>query len=431
MDFAAAAIERDEFGFQQQAHFTAPDVHREKGPRRAAEGGSRFPVARTGGRNYNSAVAFRDLPKEQAGVALLQRALARGRLGHAYLFSGPDPVALEAVARSVAKVLLCQQPSRSAEGAPVDCCDRCSACRRVDSGTHPDVHWIRPESKLRVITIDQVRDLSRQIFLKPHEATWKVGILMDADCLNLQAANALLKTLEEPPSRSVLMLLSSEPARLLETIVSRCMRIHFAAPAAAHPEPEIADWVRRFAELAAQTHRGVLGRYRMVDLILQRLALERDKAEADVKARWTEGPEEQPAPRPGPRAEPIDEPVGEDDGRVLAGGSEAAQKAAIEAEYRRRRDRFLGAIENWFRDVWLAQMRIEDGVRPIYPGWAATSQLAGRLTEAEALRNLGLWEELKTLLRRTNVQELLAIETAVLQLELGEGDAVERPESRS
>ncbi|MCX7866229.1 MAG: DNA polymerase III subunit [Limisphaera sp.] len=393
--------------------------------------GVRFPVARAEGTVYNSAVAFRDLPREQTGVSLLQRSLAHGRLGHAYLFTGPDPAALEPVARSLAKTLLCQQPERSAEGAPVDCCDRCSGCRRVDSGTHPDVHWVRPESKSRVITIDQVRDLSREIFLKPHEAPWKVGILVDADCLNLQAANALLKTLEEPPSRCVLMLLSAEPARLLETIVSRCMRVHFAGPGASGLDADAIEWVRRFAELAAETRRGVIDRYRMVDLILQRLAQERERAEAEVKARWTEGPEQPPGLRSGPRTEPTAEPAGEDEGpAATAGGSEAAEKAAIEAEYRRRRDRFLGAVQGWLRDVWLARLCAQEGARPFYPGWAATSHLASRLTEAEALRNLNVWEDLQNLLRRTNVQELLAIETAVLQLELGEHDAAMHLKSR-
>ncbi len=374
---------------------------------------------RRGVASIRERVAFQDLATGQAGVALLQRSLARGRLGHAYLFTGVELAELERVARTLAKTLLCQQPTRSAERMPVDCCERCSACRRVDSGAHPDVHWIRPESKLRVITIDQVRTLSREMFLKPHEAAWKVGIMVDADCLNLQAANALLKTLEEPPSRSLLVLLSREPARLLETIVSRCLRVHFASGSASWVDAELAEWVSGFAELAVQSRHGVIGRYRLVDLLLQRLAAEKDRAESEVKARWTEGPEEEPAEDSDSGVEP-ESPEGVEEGpTALKGGSEAGLKAAIEAEYRQRRQRLLSAIQAWLRDVWLVSLG-EQGVRLVYPRWQATLKLASRITHTQALQNLSVWEELQWLLRRTNVQELLALETAVLRLELGD-----------
>ena len=384
---------------------------------------------RKGVESIRERVSFQDLATGQAGVVLLQRSLARGRLGHAYLFTGVELAELERVARTLAKTLLCQQPVRSAEGAPVDCCERCSACRRVESGSHPDVHWVRPESKLRVITIDQVRDLSREMFLKPHEAAWKVGILVDADCLNLQAANALLKTLEEPPSRSLLVLLSREPARLLETIVSRCMRVHFASGSASWGDAEQAEWVRGFAELAVESRHGVIDRYRLVDLLLQRLAAERGRAESEVKARWTEGPEEEPAGDSKSGIETESSEGVEEGPTGVKGGSEAGLKAAIEAEYRQRRERLLGAIQAWLRDVWLLSLG-EQGVRLVYPHWHATLKLASRITQRQALRNLSLWEELQWLLRRTNVQELLALETAVLQLELGDPGQAAGPKGR-
>src|SRR5271170_6380223 len=161
-------------------------------------------------------MAFKDFPEQTQGVELLQRSLARGRLGHAYLFSGDQLEELESLARTLAKTLNCQNPIKQ-NGVAVDCCDECLNCRKIENGNHADIHWARPESKSRVITIDQTRDLMQQIQLKPTEAEHKVAIIVAADRLNPQAANAFLKTLEEPPAKSVLILLSTEPQRILET----------------------------------------------------------------------------------------------------------------------------------------------------------------------------------------------------------------------
>src|SRR5438876_434046 len=101
-------------------------------------------------------MSFAQFPEQQQSVNLLRRSLDRGRLAHAYLFSGTLPGELEAVARTLAKALNCQQPfGRGAAGIPLDACDQCLSCRKIESENHPDVHWIRPESKSRIITIDQ------------------------------------------------------------------------------------------------------------------------------------------------------------------------------------------------------------------------------------------------------------------------------------
>src|SRR5262245_56745502 len=116
-------------------------------------------------------MSFADFPGQQQVVQLLQRSLERGRLAHAYLFTGGDRVELEDMARVLAKTLNCARPGRrSAAGDPLDSCDQCASCRKIIETLHPDVHWVRPESKLRVVTIDQVRDLMAEIHLKPTEA---------------------------------------------------------------------------------------------------------------------------------------------------------------------------------------------------------------------------------------------------------------------
>src|SRR6476646_9056499 len=117
---------------------------------------------------------FNDFRAQQRDVKLLQRRLPRDRLAHAYLFTGGDLAELEAMARALAKTLNCEQPRRSESGGAIDNCDRCPSCRHIDEMLHPDVHWARPESKLRVVTIDQVRDLMAEVHLKPTEAVFKV-----------------------------------------------------------------------------------------------------------------------------------------------------------------------------------------------------------------------------------------------------------------
>ena len=151
-----------------------------------------------------------------------------------------------------------------------DCCDECLACRKIEHGNHADVHWARPESKSRVITIDQTRDLMREIQLKPTEAEFKVAIIVAADRLNVQAANAFLKTLEEPPPKSVLILLSTEPQRILETILSRCLRLNFSGDGKRELNPAEQEWLEHFGALAAGEQKTLLGRYRLLDVLLQK-----------------------------------------------------------------------------------------------------------------------------------------------------------------
>src|SRR6266576_2006809 len=110
-------------------------------------------------------MAFKDFPAQAQGIQLLQRSLERGRLAHAYLFIGHHLDELEAIARTLSKTLNCRQPVKKA-GVAVDCCDLCVNCRKIEHGNHADVHWVRPESKSRVVTVEQMRELMREIQLK-------------------------------------------------------------------------------------------------------------------------------------------------------------------------------------------------------------------------------------------------------------------------
>lgn len=342
-------------------------------------------------------MAWTDFADARQSVALLRRSLERGRLGHAYLFAGDSMDTLEGVARELALTVNCTSPAEvSRDGLPVAACGRCSSCRRTREALHPDVHWLRPESKTRVLRIEQVRDLINAVQLKPTEARYKVGILVAADRLNASASNAFLKTLEEPPPSSLLILLSTEPERLLETILSRCLRLGF--PGTVPPAPAQAAWLRSFATDLLTPARSLLHRYTLFDRLLRHLGELRSEAEAQVEAR-------SPA-RQYKDADPALREQWEDEA-----------KAAVEAEYRQRRSQSLQLLQHWFRDVWLVSLGQPESFLALPEVAAETRSLASRLTPDRALANLRLIEETLGLLY-TNVQEALALEVALLRLDV-------------
>jgi DNA polymerase-3 subunit delta' len=228
---------------------------------------------------------FSDFPEQSRIVQLLQRSVERGRLAHAYMFTGGSLEELEAMARTLAKTVNCLSPARrAANGLPLDSCDHCDNCRRIEQYNHPDVSWIRPESKSRVITIDVIRELMQTMNLKATVAAFKVGVLVAADRLNVQAANSFLKTLEEPPPKSLLILLTTEPQRMLETILSRCLRLSFADAGMKFDASHTA-WLGAFTNMAASGAGGLLARYRLMGLIMKKLAEQKEEIEKALSAR--------------------------------------------------------------------------------------------------------------------------------------------------
>jgi DNA polymerase III subunit delta' len=156
-------------------------------------------------------------------MARLRAAYTAGRLPHALLVHEAPGAGGEWLAGWAARMVLC---SNSAE-AP---CGRCGPCQRAAHGQHPDLISVHPIEESTQIRIEQVRELAAELALTSHQGGYKVGILSPADSMNRFAANAMLKTLEEPPGSTLLILVVTQPSRLPATILSRCQRVRVRAP---------------------------------------------------------------------------------------------------------------------------------------------------------------------------------------------------------
>jgi DNA polymerase-3 subunit delta' len=163
---------------------------------------------------------FADVVGHAPTCGRLASAARRNRLPHAYLFAGPDGIGKFAVARALATYLAC-------DAADDDACGTCSGCLGANREAHPDLVVVRRQDGAAEIKIDQVRELQRRLRLHPVRARHKVAIFDEAHRLNLAAQNALLKTLEEPPGATLLILVASNVGSLLPTVLSRCQRVNF------------------------------------------------------------------------------------------------------------------------------------------------------------------------------------------------------------
>ncbi len=156
---------------------------------------------------------------QTGAIDILHSALESGRIAHAYLFAGPRGVGKGLTAEVFARALNC--------AAQLDRpCDRCLPCQKALNGNHPDILWLKPAGSS--FKIEQVRELQRTVYAKVYEGRYKVIVLEDFHKATTQAANSLLKTLEEPPVSTVFILLSENPQTLPATILSRSQRVNFA-----------------------------------------------------------------------------------------------------------------------------------------------------------------------------------------------------------
>uniref|UniRef100_A0A7C3SK32 DNA polymerase III subunit delta n=1 Tax=Desulfobacca acetoxidans TaxID=60893 RepID=A0A7C3SK32_9BACT len=208
--------------------------------------------------------AFRHILGQERVIGYLKAARRAGRLAHAYLFLGPEGVGKETTARALAAALNCE--AALADG---DACGACPSCVRLAAGTHPDYLEIRPTSEGRQpqIKIEQIRELRRLTAYPPMAGGWRAALIKPAEALNDAAANALLKTLEEPPPQHLLILTGGVEADLFPTIVSRCQKLAFAPLPIPLVEEELVKkgLPRPQATLLAAISGGSLGRALALD----------------------------------------------------------------------------------------------------------------------------------------------------------------------
>jgi DNA polymerase-3 subunit delta' len=175
-----------------------------------------------------------DIVGQDQATDVLRRSTHAGKLAHAYLFTGPDGVGKATCARHLAAALNClEHPREGCAGGAVQQNGRgdqttdkpCISCHKIDNGLHPDLMEIAPDGAY--IKIGQVRQLEEHLMFEPHEGRYRVVVIDGADQLNLNAANALLKSVEEPRPRTLFVLVASAGHRVVPTLVSRCQRIRF------------------------------------------------------------------------------------------------------------------------------------------------------------------------------------------------------------
>jgi DNA polymerase-3 subunit delta' len=242
---------------------------------------------------------FSEVIGQERALASLRASLRRGALHHAYLFGGPAGAGKGLAARLLAQAANCEAPADP--GAPADdACGACGPCRKIAKGVHPDVLVLSEERVMakagtweprggktpsKDVVVDQIRDVvDRRLALRRYEGRRRFVIVDPADAMNPQAQNALLKTLEEPPPDTTLVLVASSPDGLLPTIRSRCLRIGFApvAPGAIAAALEAEGTPADVARLAAELSGGVLDRAR--DLARKEVAA-RAKGGGDREAK--------------------------------------------------------------------------------------------------------------------------------------------------
>jgi DNA polymerase-3 subunit delta' len=270
-------------------------------------------------------MGFSDIIGQDKSLAVLRGALAKNRLHHAYLFTGPQGVGKRKIAISISMALHCMEKS----GDP---CGHCVECTRITAGNHPDVREIEPLPGKKEISIRQIREAEKELHYRSFTGGRKVAIIDPATLLNPASQNALLKTLEEPPKDSLLFLISPSASAVLPTLRSRCLRVSFGPI----PRPLISDFLisnkgtrPEEAGFLAALSMGSLG-----------LALEMEGKELrETRREWVE------------MLAPLK-------GGNYRGAIDAAEALASSRDQTLK---FLAWAESWYRDLLVYGLRQESG----------------------------------------------------------------------
>lgn len=309
----------------------------------------------------------------------LRRAYEQNRLAHAYLITGTPGSGKEVIAAELASLV---------NGTPV---------KEIFSAKAREIFVARPESKSRRIVIAQIRALEHALQMRAANGRRKVAIITDADRLQTEAANAFLKTLEEPPKDSLLLLLSALPEALPETILSRCIAIPLASDGEARSKKEEEKLVKLLQQASRQTNWSVQFAYRLAQEFQQLLREIREEVKQE-----TDGALKQEQTRYKDST----------DGAWLE-EREEYYKALTESLYLQRRAALVETLFAWWTDVLRASNDVAQ--RDIPAAKQETATLASRFSSPEILRRIRSLEELRDHLGR-NIHEGLAIEVAFLAI---------------
>src|SRR6266700_5370064 len=316
-------------------------------------------------------------------LEFLRRAHEQNRLAHAYLITGAPGSGKELLAAELASLV------------------NGTATKDVFSAKARDVFIARPESKSRRIVTAQIRALEHALHMRAADGRCKVAIVPDADRLQTEAANAFLKTLEEPPKDSLLLLLSALPEALPETILSRCISIPLASDVEPQNKKEQEKLVKLLQQASSQTTWSIQFAYRLAQEFQQLLRTVREEVKRETDEALKR---EQLRYRDATDGAWLEE-------------REEYYKALTESFYLQRRAGLIETLFAWWSDV----LRSRNGVaqRSLPRAGEDTAVLASRFSTAEILKRIRRLEELRDHLNR-NIHEALAIEVAFLTLFTGE-----------
>ncbi len=296
-----------------------------------------------------------------------------GRLAQGYVVEG----ALEGAAREAVEQLLAALFCTDSASP----CGQCAGCRQARERTHPDLTWVEPEKKSRVISVSQMRAMQQRMLQTSFSGGWKACVLYAADRLNANSANAFLKLLEEPPANTLFLLLTDSPQALLPTIVSRCQRISISGESAALP----AEWRERMLGILTESGgAGPITAMALANRTAVLLAAVKEQAAREVKAQAG--------------AETVEE-------------EDQTLSARIDARYKEKRKQIVRLMLAWYRDLLLAAFGMEAEALTHGDRAAEIQAKAAGLSPSTALENVRAIERMNRMLDR-NVSESMALTMA-------------------
>ena len=297
----------------------------------------------------------------------LKHAIESERLAHAYIVVGSPREEGRCLVEQVLSLVFC-----SAKKKP---CGDCRGCLHVREHTHPDIMWVEPQMKSRKISIDQIRDLQKQVFQTSYSGGWKACVLVGADRIGDQAANAFLKTLEEPPKRCIFFLLTDSPQFLLPTVVSRCQAINVASGLLNLPSDlrdKVVD-ILTHSSAVVSGKRSVITAFGVGERLAGLLGEIKDGIEKEEYQIAEEGS------------------LDEDDDTL---------DARVSSRYREIRSAIIHALLLWHRDVLMLVCGTDKGLVFRKEAYDCLAKKAEGLTVRAALRNIQTVEEMNRQLER-------------------------------